>query len=65
MRYSKKDIENFLSRPMGLVAEFKGEITFVSEVYREIDPEKEAFSRKHSRVLFKDGKAFFKESVEK
>ena len=63
MRYSKEDIDRFLSRPLGLVAEFKSEMTFSVNVLKEIDPINEAFSRKHSRVIFSNGKAFVSESV--
>lgn len=63
MRYTKNDIERFLSRPMGLVAEFKTPMTFASDVLREIDIEKEAFSRKHRRVIFIGGKAFVNELI--
>jgi hypothetical protein len=63
MRYTKKDIDKFLSRPMGLVCEFLTPMTFVSDVLREIDIDKEAFSRKHKRVIFIGGKAFVNESV--
>lgn len=63
MRYTKKDIEKFLSRPLGLIAEYKTPMTFASDILREIDVEKEAFSRKHSRVIFIGGKAFVNESV--
>jgi hypothetical protein len=63
MRYTKKDIEKFLSRPMGLVAEFKTEMTFASDVLREIDPINEAFNRKNRRVIFIGGKAFVKEDI--
>jgi hypothetical protein len=63
MRYTKKDIDKFLSRPMGLVCEFKTPMTFVSDVLREIDVDKEAFSRKHKRVIFIGGKAFVNEPI--
>lgn len=63
MRLSKSDIDRLLSRPLGLVAEYKNEVTFASEVLREIDPINEAFSRKNRRVIFSNGKAFVPEDV--
>ena len=63
MRMSKKDLEKFLSRPMGLVAEYKTPIDFAKEGFREIDIEKEAFSRKNRHVFFINGKAFVKETL--
>lgn len=63
LRYTKKDIDRFLSRPLGLVAEFKTPMTFAVHILKEIDPINEAFNRKHPRVIFSNGKAFVPEDV--
>lgn len=60
---SKKELEKFLSRPLGLVVEYKTPIDFAKEGLREIDVEKEAFSRKNRHVIFMNGKAFIKETL--
>jgi hypothetical protein len=64
MRYSKTDIDRFLSRPMGLVAEFKGEVTFAKELTKEIDPDKAFEKGKYPHVVFSNGKALVPDPIE-